>query len=234
MEEQLKIPINKNLNIYGVLRGSLDKQLVIFIHGFTGNQNQHIFFNGARFFGENGFSTFRFNLYSWEKDARKLEQCTLSLHAKDLDLVVDYFRKKGVKKVFVVGHSFGGLTILLSKKQAFDAAVFWDASIYPTDVTKARYIKELDLYYTNTQEGFGFTIGKEMVEENKKLRPFKLMKDFTKPVKIIVAGNGELIEGGKKYFEVAKVKKEFVIIENATHCFDQEGTEEELFEETLQ
>src|SRR3989344_1336712 len=120
MEKQLKIKTPDKKVIYGTLRGSLDKPLVIFVHGFTGFKDEHQFFNGARFFEKRGFSSFRFNLYHWEKGARKLEDCTLSLHGEDLDQVVEYFRKKGVKKIFAVGHSFGGLTVLLSKKKSFE------------------------------------------------------------------------------------------------------------------
>lgn len=233
MEKQFKIPTFDKKKIYGTLRGSLENPLLIFVHGFTGYKDEHIFFNGARYFEKKGISTFRFNLYHWENDSRKMEDCTLSLHAMDLDTVIDYFRKKGVKKIFVTGHSFGGLSVLLSKKQDFDAALLWDASINPSETTKSKYIKELDKYYTNLFNAYGFTIGKQMVDENNKLKPFNLIKQFIKPIKIIVTGKGELINGGKKYFQLANKPKDFAIVPNATHCFDEEGTEDKLFQETL-
>lgn len=236
MEKQIKIPINKKINIYGTLRGTLKQPLLIFVHGFTGNKDEHIFFNGARFFEHKGFSTFRFNLYDWKKDARKLEACTLSLHAEDLDFVIDYFKKKGVKKIFVAGHSFGGLTVLLSKKQLFDAAILWDASFNPKTVTGGKYIRELGRYYLDSQkfDAFGMTVGDKMVEENNTLKPLDLIKSFTKPVKIIVAEKGVLVEGGKKYYQLANTDKDFAIIKEATHCFDEDNTEDMLFEESLQ
>lgn len=232
MEKQIKIPLLNRKYIYGTLRGSLEQPIIIFVHGFTGNKDEHIFFNGARFFERQGLSSFRFNLYHWKKDARKLEECTLSLHGEDLDSVARYFRKKKVKKIYVAGHSFGGLTILLSKDKNFDRAILWDASIDPADVSKAKYIKELDKYYV-TDDAYGFTISKEMYEENKKLKPFELINNFNVPVKIIVAGKGELLKGGTKYYHLANDPKDFAIIPDATHCFDEDGTEEMLFEETL-
>lgn len=233
METQIKIPTTNKRFIYGTLRGPLNKPLLIFVHGFTGFKEEHIFFNGSRFFDKHNVSTFRFNLYHYEKDARKMEECTLSLHGKDLDVVIEYFRKKGVKKIFVVGHSFGGLTVLLSQKQNFNAAVLWDGSTNPSQVTKSTYVKELDRYYINNFDSYGFTVGKQMVEENKKLKPFKLIGKFTKPIKIIVAGKGTLIKGGKKYYQLAHAPKDFAIIPDATHNFDEDGTEEKLFAETL-
>lgn len=233
MEKQIKIKIAGQKYIYGTLRGSLKQTLIIFVHGFTGYKDEHIFFNGARFFEKYDISSFRFNLYHWEQDARKMEDCTLSLHGEDLDKVIKYFRDRGTKKIFVIGHSFGGLTVLLSKKKDFNAAVLWEASTDPANVTKSKYIKELDKYYLTAEDSYGFTIGKTMYEENKRLKPFELIKEFNVPVKIIVAGKGELIEGGKKYYQLTNAEKDFAIIPNATHCFDEEGTEEKLFKETL-
>lgn len=232
MEKELKISVGNNKFTYGILRGSLKNPLIIFVHGFTGHKNEHQFFNAARFF-EKGFSSFRFDLYSWKEDARKLWECTLTLHAKDLDSVIKYFREKGVKEIIVVGHSFGGLTILLSKNKDFNKAILWDPSHNPDAVTESEYVKDLDLYYKTWDTSFGFTLGKEMYEENKKLKPFELIAQLGKPVKIINAGAGELIEGGKEYFNSAKEPKALAVIPGATHCFDEYGTEEKLFEETL-
>ena len=233
MEEELKIPIGAKKYIYGTLRGSLANPLIIFVHGFTGHKDDHLFFNGARFFEKHGFSTFRFNLYHWTKDSRKLEDCTLSLHGKDLDTVVKYFRNKGVNKILVIGHSFGGLTILLSKAKDFEAAVLWDPATDPAEVTKAKYIKELDRYYVTEEGYYGFTISKVMYEENKRLKPFELIKKFKVPVKIIVAGKGILVKGGKKYFQMTNKPKAFAIVPRAIHSFNEDDTEQQLFNETL-
>lgn len=235
MEKEIKIPIGSKKYIYGTLRGSLKNPLVIFVHGFTGYRNEHQFFNGARFFEKKGYSSFRFNLYDWKKDTRKLEECTLSLHGEDLDTVVDYFRSNSVKKIFVVGHSFGGVSVLLSKKKGFDAAVLWDSSGDKDVKLKAKYIKELDKYYYEGESAYGFTISKEMYEENNnKLKPSELVKEIHVPIKIIAAGSGVLINEGKQFLQNANNPKSFAIIPGATHCFDEDGAEEMLFEETYQ
>lgn len=233
MEEEIKIPLEKKKYIYGILRGSLDKPLVIFVHGFPGFKNEHQFFNASRFFEKNGFSAFRFDLYSWMADARKLEDCTLSVHGQDLDIVVEYFRNKGVKKIFVVGHSFGGVTVLLSKKKDFDAVVLWDSSGDKDVKLKAKYIKEIDKYYYEGESAYGFTISREMYEENNnKVKPSELIKEFHMPIKIIVAGKGVLTEEGKQFLNNANDPKSFATIQGATHCFDEDGAEENLFKET--
>ena len=42
------------------------------MHGLTGHMDEHIFYNGARFFEKKSFAAFRFNLYDDQDDAMKL------------------------------------------------------------------------------------------------------------------------------------------------------------------
>lgn len=217
--------------IYGTLRGRLKESLIIFVHGLISTKEEHQFYNGARFFEKNGLSSYRFNLYDWRESARSLEECTLSLHAKDLDTVISHFRGKGVKNFYLVGHSAGGLVVLLSKERV-GKAVLWDCTFDPGDITDdAVYVKELGMYYF--QYAYGTTIGKKMYEENKNINAIDLVKNVDFPIKFINAGAGVLVEGGKKMYEVADEPKERVVIEGADHSFDKNGVEEKLFEETL-
>lgn len=234
MEQLLKISTSDKKVIYGRLRGSVDKPLVVFVHGLGGRMDQHIFYNGARFLEKNGVSSFRFNLYSWEKDARKLSECTLETHSYDLDRVIEYFRKKGTKKIFVVGHSFGGPTILLSKKKDFDGVILWDPSYGdPLSFENPKYVPSLGMYKVTWE--FDVLINKAMIEEAKTLkeREEKEIRKLSVPIKIITAEEGWLTEGGKKYYQLANEPKEYVVIESAKHTFDEDGVEDKLLKETL-
>lgn len=234
MESNLKILTPDGKVIYGKLRGPLSQTLAIFVHGLGGRMDQHIYYNGARFLEKRNISSFRFNLYSWEKDARNLSNCTIEMHSKDLDTVIDYFRKQGAKKIFVIGHSFGGPTILLSKNKDYDGVILWDPSYAePLSFKDAKYIESLDMYKGKWE--FEILFNKEMVEEAKTLkeREEKATQQIKVPIEIITAGNGFLIDGGKRYFELANEPKEHVILEGAGHGFDEDGIEEKLFNETL-
>src|SRR4030042_2347055 len=115
MEENLKIPLSDDKFIYGTFRGPLTNPLIIFAHGFTGDKDEHIFFNGSRFFEKNNISSFRFNFYGEQEDSRQLNECDISNHISDLETVIEYFKNK-TPQIFVVAHSFGGLITLLSRK----------------------------------------------------------------------------------------------------------------------
>lgn len=232
METQIKIPIDSKKYIYGLLRGSLKSSLIVFIHGLTGHCNEHIFYNGARFFEKKGYSSFRFNLYDFQKDTRKLENTTLTVHGKDLDTVIGFFRTKDIDKFFVIGHSWGAPTILLSKDKRFDKVVFWDPALNTTDISDMQYSNSVDAYILNWSHRI--IVGKAMIEEAKKLNMSKLLKEIKVPIKFIYAGKGTLKNKGKKvFFPAANEPKELVIIPNANHTFNEEGTEETLFKETL-
>jgi pimeloyl-ACP methyl ester carboxylesterase len=233
MEKELKIKTSDGKYIYGRLRGALEKPLVIFVHGLTGHMDEHIFYNGARLFEKKGFAVLQWNQYDWRPGARKLEEVTLEAQAADLDFLVAHFRKKGARKIFVVGHSYGGATIVLSQAQAFDAVVLWDATNEPKSLfDEIEFLAKAKLYVISW--GAKNILGKAMVEEAKQMPDlYGPMAQFRKPVKIIVAGKGGLIPGGRKFFQAASVAKEFAIIKGATHTFDEGDTEQELFAETL-
>lgn len=232
MEAEFKIPIpGTKLNIYAKQYGSLDRPVIIFVHGLTGHMDEHPFYNGAQYFYDQGISSLRFNLYDWQKDARKLTNCTLKIHANDLNLVIDYLREKSVKKIFAIGHSYGGPTILLADQSKLDAIVLWDPS-YGDIFDNTKYIQELDAY--RIRWGTDILISAKMYEERKQLDWDNLTTNIQTPLKIISAGKGELLKGSKVYIKKAKGPTEHAIIENAGHNFNEEGTAEKLFEETLQ
>lgn len=235
MEQLIKIPTSDNKIIYGRLRGLLDKPLVIFVHGLGGRMDQHIYYNGVRFLEKNNISSFRFNLYSWEDDARNLSDCTIEIHSNDLDAVISYFRKKGVKKIFVVGHSFGGPTILLSKHKDFNGVILWDPSYgEPKSFQDTKYLESLKMYRARWE--FDVLLNKEMIEEGEGLKEKeeRAIEEIHVPIKIITAGDSFLQDGGEKYYQLANEPKKLVVIKGAGHTFDEDGAEGELFQETLE
>ena len=60
-----------------------------------------------------------------------------------------------------------------------------------------------------------------------------IVRKIKKPFKIICRGRSRLADRWKKIISQISVAHEFLIIENAGHGFDEEGTEDKLFQETL-
>ena len=235
-EKNLKIKLSDGHFLYGKFYGSFDKPLFIVLHGLTGNMDEELYSSAVYWFQRRKYSTFRFNFYGFEKNARQLMDCSLKIHSNDLDTVINYFRKKGVKTIFVVGHSFAGPIIFSSCKQNFNATVLWDPT-YKISFTKSssgfpcgKYVKEINGYIMPW--GANVIISKTMAEEIDAFPWTTITKHFTAPLKIIIAGKGEL-KDAKKYLNALKTKKSCVTIKNATHYFnDSPKMRNNLFEFT--
>lgn len=236
MEKVLKIPTTDRHIIYGTLNTDRksSNRLIIFVHGLTGHQNEHTYFNAARLFPKNGFATFRFDLYSGEKKARSLTNSTIHTHVRDLETILGYFADK-YRHIFLVGHSYGGLTILLAEISKAAGIVMWDSSYRSQKKNSedlGKYHRALGAYLVNW--GPEFVISKKFVAAEKNLpEPEELVRKIKCPIKFVVAGKSELVKAGKNYFQAANQPKELVVIPKADHNFNQWGTEKELFRETL-
>ncbi len=240
MEKKVTIKTDATHHLNGVLNTPEKEadQLVIFVHGLTGSSNEHLFYCASREFPKQGFAIFRFDFYPEAKaGSRTLQESTLKTHVGDLTAVVRYWSKK-YKKIYLVGHSLGGLTILLSGNLPVEAVVLWDSScnLMGTGLMgvmqATTYSKQIDSYIINW--GTETLLGAKMYQEFKTVPgPKQLLENYKVPLKIVSAGKGILVSAGKAYYRYAHEPKELAMVKNATHCFDEEGTQERLFAETL-
>jgi dienelactone hydrolase len=234
MDKSIQIKTSDNKIIFATLRGSFNKPLIILVHGLASNMNEALHYNAARYFEKQGFSSLRMNLYSWQKGARKLHECTFTTHAKDIDTALEYASSKGAKKIFLVGHSYGWPSILHTKNHKYVAVTAWDGSILPknsiNEPTRSKIPKGRII-----DEGYFVIVGEQMAKDSQKINSIDLVKNFTSPISFItvddnVEGN---LEGNKKMCNAASVKKELIIIKGARHNFFEEGKQEKLYKSTV-
>jgi pimeloyl-ACP methyl ester carboxylesterase len=232
MEKNIEIQTGDNHTIYGVLSGQEKvTALIIFVHGLTGHKNEHIFYNAAKFFPKHGFSTFRFDLYTGEKNGRLLSESSVATHSRDVEQVLTYFQKD-FKNIYVVGHSLGGPTILCANIAPVQSVVLWDPSFDPTKglLDEVAFDPRINKHILSW--GTEFLLSDEMIKEWKTFGD-SLLPKFSKPTKIICAGEGVLYKDWQKNISSIQVEHELFVIEKAGHCFDEEDTEDILFHETL-
>jgi len=230
MEEKVNIDTGDGHIIYGTLdrpAAATDK-LVIFVHGITGSQKEHQFYDAARFFPANGYATYRFNLYSRDPGGRVLSDISLTTQSKDLDTVISHFKAK-FGRLFLVGHSLGGPTIMWADIKLIQAIVLWDPSLTPP-VETFRYVEPLKKYVAKWQ--FEFIISPEMIEEWKSAR--SLVPRITKPVRIIFAGNYSIKETWTNALAEIPAEHDSKTVEGASHGFDEEGAQAQLYIRTLE
>jgi pimeloyl-ACP methyl ester carboxylesterase len=230
-ERQLRIRTADKHVMYGNLVSvSKPKGLVIFVHGFTGNKNEHQFFSAAKYALEKGYDSFRFDFYNDQKGARHFEDTALLQHADDVNRVISHFASL-YKKIYLVGHSFGGTTLCFVDTSKVSGLVFWDAPFIIPQEEKTFFEKQKrnGQYYVDW--GLRVVVGKKYINE---LYAFpdcgEAIAGIRAPMKFIAAGSSKIV---KKLFSAAKAQKSFHSIKGADHIFGTLAAEQELLEETF-
>lgn len=232
MREGIHIKTPDEMIIYGTLDSADNNNLIIFVHGFTGNKDEHHYINAVPYFLQNGNDTFRFNLYARADDARSLSECSISTHVNDLHIVIDHFKGK-YDNIHIVGHSLGCLPILQADLTPVSKIVLWDPTTGFRDVGEKRgtFNPDLDAYIFKW--ALDFIVSKRMVEEWMSFDVKKAVEGLSVPCKFIFAGGYNKHELWRPHLNEIPVLYDSTIIDGATHCFVEEGGEQRLFEETL-
>jgi pimeloyl-ACP methyl ester carboxylesterase len=244
-EETFTLPLGDGFSIHGRVNYGDDYErsdrAIIFCHGLTGHMYEHLYMTSRVFFAAQGFDTIRFNFYSDEPDARRITDCTVALHAEDLKKMLAHFAER-YHDLFVVGHSYGGLAILLANSPQVTAASLWDGTFIPFAEHEGFsaswfFNKELSEHMVSWQPTMR-VIGTKFYEESRAFtceRMTAWAQQFTKPVQVLAAGAFlENVPYQEKMFNaLGSADKEFVSIDGASHGFNEGDAVFDLLENTL-
>lgn len=236
IEEQLIIPTPDKKKIYttvGYLSGK-PKGMVIFVHGLASTELWPSMLLGSWYLRNRGFAYCRINLYHWKPGARSLMTSDLRQHSRDTDTVARYLRKRGHSKLFAVGHSFGGLTLLQAQTSAFRAVSLWDISSFITHPAE-RFRKDRKSGATYLPGSFELSISKRFQDGMINFpNELDLIAKFRVPTQICYAAGKDamLVESSKRYFSYLDAPKELVAVPHASHSFTEEGVAKPLFRRT--
>jgi len=241
-ETEVKTPLSdSNLFIYGTLRGDYSNPLIILCHGYGGWMHEMLLYNGARYFEKEGFSTLRLSMYGGGENSRKISESDVKTHASDVDDVVAFAKNAGAEWVGVAGHSYSGMAIVYSNKQAFDAACLWDPT-HTDGYDEPQAIKNLrdDFVFVDSINAYVSGIGSghvyaKAVFDNNYPKSDEMAAKFSVPTCVINASWSEGQQSyGKKYVENINAESNQVIIPDSTHPFTTEGAAEKLFAATIE
>lgn len=206
---------------------------VLIGHGLAGSPNSYMHMMARDYFNDRGYDVYRMAFYWDEPGYRVLHDCTLEVQGNDLNAVLDHVRGKH-KKMYVCGHSYGGLTLVVANPKA-DAISFWDSSYQPWD----RFWSNAA---TPTTDGaymlhweYDIRIGTPMIEEAKSLTRDKvrgMTARIQSPSQVMVAGASWLHDDTSMLFDDLSCQKERHEIQNAGHTFVEGKTVYELLEKT--
>jgi pimeloyl-ACP methyl ester carboxylesterase len=235
MQAEIKITTLDHHKIYGTLNAPNDNvsKLIIFVHGLTGNREEHQYYNAVPFFTSRGFATFRFDMYGYHEGARRLVDSTIETHISDLEAVLAYFADK-YDEIYLVGHSIGATVMCLCDHSSAKKLVLWDPtqgfdSVREKDIV---WQAELGLYMLDWQ--MQILVSKEFIEQWRKITVSEEVANLKTPTKIIFAGKAEKYDKWKHSLSDIKVENEHVVIDGASHRFTEEGALVKLYNETLE
>jgi esterase/lipase len=240
-EQFTRIPGPDGNGIYGVLRTTGNRKLVVHVHGLTHQAGSLLGVTSGEFFNARGFDHYRMSLYDLPAVSRKLNTSTLTTHVRDTESVLAHFRGD-YDAVYMTGHSLGGLSALIANPEGLRAISFWDPSLDVTNfwatgpyLTYMPEYREYKLDYGNI-----FVLGEAMVEEIKKYPDAKCLElaskmqtpaQFVIPELSIFLASPHTSPGN--YAKAFKGPFDLTYIENGDHIFSRDGNREALFEATL-
>ncbi len=235
METQWAIDTEDGHKIHGLLNTTDRKnnKAVLIIHGLTGHPREYHHNCAAFDFPKHGYDVIRPWLYCGEEKARKLIDCTLGIHARDVATVTQYFANQ-YDALYGVGHSFGAPSLILSDTSPFKALCLWDPSIEPALTMKGEYIEPFHDYYLIRWEP-DVLGGKAMYDEAKTLTldvTRAAAEKCTAPTRVILAGDGMYAKRGDSYDTYINAECDRKVISGADHCFNEEGVTEPLLNYT--
>jgi len=232
-EEDFSLPTKDGKVIYGIITYATNPtdKIVILAHGLTGHIRAYIHMQARKFFAQNGYNVVRFSFYEAKDDARKLKDTTLKIHAEDLNIVCDHFRKS-YKNLYCAGHSYGGTTLLLANPKA-NAFSFWDATFYPISMHWDHRKKLEGTPYYTLEYGITVLIGSEMYNEAYTLDTKLLANKIETPSHIILAGDNNENIPREGLYNTLTCEKSLDDIDGADHEFTVKNTLNDLLTKTL-
>lgn len=223
-ESQFKVPTPDGKVIYGTLNRPVKEtgRLIIMVHGLTSNRSTHPFPMAVESFIKAGYTVARYDQYNAGNKGRSILDCTTATFCKDLTTVIKHF-KKPKEKIFLVGHSWGGLQIM-RVNPAITAASLWDPSYALNECripskTLEPIEKNRVLMHWGNAYAIGTKLNKELWELSRK-ECDTLARQAKFPIQVIQAGKDILAGLGCSYHNCAKTKTDFQVLK-ATHCFEE-------------
>ena len=218
INKKIKLPTKDGYFIYGTIshKQENNKNLLIFIHGLSGNQNSKLFQTASDFFCLKQYTTFRFNLYGKNKTARKISQTPLSVQTKDLNTVISNLKKE-YENIYLIGHSLGGYLTLTTQVKNIKGKILWDSSMEPNKIS------------------FPKNYSKKVKTDVKKIPTIKsLLNTNQKSLDFIFAEKGAFKIAPQTYLQYLPKTKKIYLINKADHIFSEEKSKYKLFSITLQ
>lgn len=234
--------LSRGQKIVGVLHlpnKPVDRAIVM-AHGITVDKDEGgIFVRTARALCKAGFAVLRFDFRGHGQSAGRSVDLTVAGEVNDLIAAVRYMKK--YKKIGLLAASFGGAisAIYLAKQKSVDALVLWNPVLDFDSFLKLRtswarkYFGMKSMKKLDTKGylilGRKFKIGKPLIGDMKRLKPYKYLKKVSIPTAILHGDKDSIVPyaDSMRYYKSLGGVKKLITIKGANHGFHEPGTHRE-------
>jgi uncharacterized protein len=126
MEEKLFFSNSKKQKLCGILSNlTIDKTrpIIILCHGFSTGKDNKTNTSLNKIFYNKKISTFRFDFFGHGESEGKFEDITITEGVDDILMAISFLKRKGYKKIGLIGSSFGGICSVLAASKSKDLFV---------------------------------------------------------------------------------------------------------------
>lgn len=226
-ETEWSIDAPDGAKIYGVTnqaKSEPSRKAVLIANGLGCFHFSHPYSLAALHFLNANYDVVRFNSYDAREGARNILECSIETLVSDLDRVLSE-QTKQYDKIFLVGHSYGGLVIMTANPAGVAAASLWDPSYNMSNHDWAKGITEdLPGDRVLTRWGGAYVSSKRMWEDEKRYdMPFcrTLSQKARFPVQVVHADKGVLYTYGESWHTYCPHPTDYHLLEGAGHNFEQ-------------
>ena len=237
MDHDFSIPSGDGKKVYFRINQPDDEArpgtIAVFVHGFTGSIEEHIYQEAAKAFPEHGIATCRIVLYNGRLEAaRRIDECSLMENVHDVESVIEWLKGEGYRKVHLIGHSLGGIIAILASHEHVEKMVLWDPTTgFQTTEEKGFIWNECLSRYVSYRR-IPVIISKYMIEQWKAWKADMLAERIDVPVKFIFATKYNKYNSWRQSLRLVRPEHEVAFIE-AGHTFSEECASEKLMRETI-
>lgn len=228
-----------------ILRGyytepsNFNGDVVVMLHGFTGNKTEHAghFRNFARILEKNSIASLRVDFYGNGESDGEFSDFTYDTMLQDAFKMIEYAKNvKGFKRLVLLGFSMGGAlsaTISSMIPNEINKMILWSPAGNIVEIIKNHFEKNEKLENGNAIFG-SFEMSKEMYESVEKWHPYENLEKFENKV-LIINGRKDLSVPylNSARYSVCFKNSHLYLIDEAGHGYDERPQHQKLYQLSL-
>lgn len=217
---------------------------VLIFHGFSGCQpGPHFMFKLlSRLLEKESIASLRFDFLGSGESDGNFEDMTFLMEVKEAELILDYAKKLGYKKIGIVGLSMGGGVAAMTagrRPKDVDASCLWSAVGDAPRIIKENTTEDMErsMEELGVVDVGGLLLSKAFTDEmdSGMIDIYKTVSNYSGPI-LIVHGDADTtvpIENAYKYKDIFGNRGELFVVKGSDHVYSNKIWVNDVLEKTV-